>query len=584
MNRQFACAKAPGIRGDARENTTESKERSLQERSKPAKGREGSSSSSSESQPPSVQTAVEHPDQFHNFYGRPHWRRYASCVLTTALSILICLVPLLSIRLYIECQQPTCQHCIQETSNSIDDSEKPCDNLYEYVCGKYASALNTWFPNAFLRVQVPIFLSFYKKIMLEDAEAVRERQGEDSVSHKAVLMTQRCLFEAYDFGDLGSPRSEGEFIEILEEEEEGDKKAKSMKDDKDSDEADKGKKDDKKGGKDKGGGKGGSKKGSKSGSGGSEGKDKDKEKGKGKGKDKGKDKCKKPSKDKKNKDDKVKDEKGKDGKRAAGKEEALYFASLPIAARSGGGRKLWELEKKKESGGEKPLADISHTDLPAWLGPLSPLEAVQKEGAKKAEKSSDKSLLKSTSLAEKNTTSKTDTTDKSEHKPDDMDQPKNKTSSKVVKSGEPSSPMTVVRTFTSRGPVYADSSFGEDAGDEGGHSCIEIQMLGHQYPVADQRWAAQSQAQPWEQSYRDGASQRRQLPVPHVTTTSTHAQRMEGQVLMTAHNIRRESVERSRPNVDLLQFEQWFLCIECILIVTHVIFAGSHENVLISNL
>ncbi|XP_077550440.1 uncharacterized protein LOC144163361 isoform X2 [Haemaphysalis longicornis] len=505
MNRQFACAKAPGIRGDARENTTESKERSLQERSKPAKGREGSSSSSSESQPPSVQTAVEHPDQFGAFYGRPRWRRYASCVLvTTALSILICLVPLLSIRLYIECQQPTCQNCIEETSNSIDDSEKPCDNLYEYVCGKYASALNTWFPNAFLRVQVPIFLSFYKKIMLEDAEAVREEQGEDRVSHKAVLMTQRCLFEAYDFGGLGSPRSEGEFIEMLEEEEEGDKKAKGMKDDKGSDEADKGKEDDKKGGKDKGGGKGGSKKGSKSGSGGSEGKDKDKGKGKDKGKEKGKDKSKKHSKDKKNQDDKVKDEMDQDGKRAAGKEEALDFASPPIPARSGGGHKFRELGKKRESGGEKPLADISHTDLPA--GPLSPLEAVQKEGAKKgakkAQKSSDKSSLKSDSSTERSTTSKTDTTDKFEDKQDAMNQSKNKTSSKVVKSGEPSSSRTVVRTFLSRGPVYADSSFDEDAGDEGGHSCIEIQMLGRQYPVADQRWAAQSQgrAQPWEQS------------------------------------------------------------------------------------
>ncbi|XP_077548538.1 neprilysin-1-like [Haemaphysalis longicornis] len=204
MSRQFSRAKAAGSRGDARENTTDPTERSLQEGSKPAKGREGSSSSSSESQPPSVQTAVEHPDQFHNFYGRPHWRRYASCVLvTTALSILICLVPLISIRLYIGCQQPTCQNWIKEMSNSIDDSKKPCDNFYEYVCGKYASASNTWFPNAFLRLQVRIFLSFYKKIMLEDAEAMREEQGEDSVSYKAVFMTQRCLFEAFnDFDDL----------------------------------------------------------------------------------------------------------------------------------------------------------------------------------------------------------------------------------------------------------------------------------------------------------------------------------------------------------------------------------------------
>ncbi|XP_077548520.1 uncharacterized protein LOC144161796 [Haemaphysalis longicornis] len=335
-----------------------------------------------------------------------------------------------------------------------------------------------------------------------------------------------------------------------EEEEDDDKKAKGKKADK---KPDKGKKDNKKGGKDKGGGKGGSKKSSKSGSGGSKGKDKakgknkdkgkekdkgkdkgkDKEKGKDKSKDKGKDKNKdkekdkekdkdkdkgeKPSKETGSKDDLKKDEKGKDGKDKAGKEEPLDFASPPVPARSGGMYTLWEMEKekKKEPGGQKPLADLSPTDLPAGLGPLSPLEAVQKEEAKKpdkAEKSSDKSSLKSASSTEKSKTSKTGTTEKSEDEPGGLDQPKKKTSSKVVgKSSEPSSSKTVVRTFTSRGPVYADNYFGEDTDDEGSHSYIEIQMFGRQYPVTDQGWVPQSQAHLWEQSYRDAASQQRQV-------------------------------------------------------------------------
>ncbi|KAH9373227.1 hypothetical protein HPB48_004972 [Haemaphysalis longicornis] len=177
-----------------------------------------------------------------------------------------------------------------------------------------------------------------------------------------------------------------------------------------------------------------------------------------------------------------------------------------------------EKEQKKEPSGQKPLADLSPTDLPAGLGPLSPpLEAVQKEGAKKpdeAEKSSDKSSLKSASSTVKSKTSKTDTTEKSEDEPSGTDQPKKKTSSKVVcKSSEPSSSKTMVRTLTSRGPVFTDNYFGEDTDDEGSHSYIEIQMFGRQYPVADQRWVPQSQgqAQPWEQSYRDAASQQRQV-------------------------------------------------------------------------
>ncbi|KAH9366300.1 hypothetical protein HPB48_010285 [Haemaphysalis longicornis] len=233
-----------------------------------------------------------------------------------------------------------------------------------------------------------------------------------------------------------------------EEEEDDDKKAKGKKADKKSD---KGKKDNKKGGKDKGGGKGGSKKSSKSGS---------------------------------------------------DRAECTNFGK-------------WRRRRKKSRAGRSHSLISVPTDLPAGLGPLSPLEAVQKEEAKKpdqAEKSSDKSSLKSASSTEKSKTSKTDTTEKSEDEPGGLDQPKKKTSSKVVgKSSEPSSSKAVVRTFTSRGPVYADNYFGEDTDDEGSHSYIEIQMFGRQYPVTDQGWVPQSQTHLWEQSYRDAASQQRQV-------------------------------------------------------------------------
>ncbi|KAH6941082.1 hypothetical protein HPB50_013280 [Hyalomma asiaticum] len=128
---------------------------------------------------------------------KARWRRYSKFVAGTSLvALTVCLAVPTGIRSYVGCQSPNCESWIEEMSRSIDASKKPCDNFYDYVCGRYASASGSFFPNAFLRLQTRIFLSFYKRIMLQDLDTMREEEGEDSPRFKAVYMTQQCLHEA----------------------------------------------------------------------------------------------------------------------------------------------------------------------------------------------------------------------------------------------------------------------------------------------------------------------------------------------------------------------------------------------------
>ncbi|KAH7935298.1 neprilysin-1 [Rhipicephalus sanguineus] len=128
---------------------------------------------------------------------KAQWRRYSKCVVAGGMAaLLVCLAIPAGIRSYVGCQSPNCENWLEEMSYSIDATKKPCDNFYDYVCGRYSSASDSFFPNAFLRLQVRIFLSFYKRIMLQDVDTLREDEGEDSPRFKAVYMTQQCLQEA----------------------------------------------------------------------------------------------------------------------------------------------------------------------------------------------------------------------------------------------------------------------------------------------------------------------------------------------------------------------------------------------------
>ncbi|XP_077498488.1 neprilysin-1-like [Amblyomma americanum] len=163
-------------------------------------GGESSSTSSSSSEAAPQQPQPYDGDQRLEFrYEKPRWRRYARCALVaTGTTVLICLGIPAWIRSFIGCQQPTCQSWIQEMSQSIDVSKKPCDDFYDYVCGHYSSAAGTIFPNAFLRLQVRVILAFYKRVIIQDLDAMRDKEGEDSPRFKAIYMSQRCLHETFN--------------------------------------------------------------------------------------------------------------------------------------------------------------------------------------------------------------------------------------------------------------------------------------------------------------------------------------------------------------------------------------------------
>ncbi|XP_072141339.1 neprilysin-1-like [Dermacentor andersoni] len=161
-------------------------------------GRKDESSSSS---PEATAAAAEPPSwlQSSMFRYKPRWRRYARCVLpVTSTALLVCLAIPAGIRYFVGCQSPTCERWIEEMSDSIDDTKKPCDNFYDFVCGQYDAASHSFFPNAFASLQIRIVLSFYKRIMIQDLDAMREDEGEDSPRFKAVYMTQRCIYEAWN--------------------------------------------------------------------------------------------------------------------------------------------------------------------------------------------------------------------------------------------------------------------------------------------------------------------------------------------------------------------------------------------------
>ncbi|KAH7970148.1 hypothetical protein HPB49_000177 [Dermacentor silvarum] len=132
-------------------------------------------------------------------YEKPRWRRYTRCVVVgTSMVLLVCLGIPAGIRSLVGCQSPTCERWIEEMSYSIDDTKEPCDNFYDFVCGRYGVASQSVFPNAFLRLQLRILLSFYKRILIQDLDTMRKDEGEDSPRFKAVYMTQRCLHEAWN--------------------------------------------------------------------------------------------------------------------------------------------------------------------------------------------------------------------------------------------------------------------------------------------------------------------------------------------------------------------------------------------------
>nr|XP_050041720.1 uncharacterized protein LOC126539052 [Dermacentor andersoni] len=295
-----------------------------------------------------------------------------------------------------------------------------------------------------------------------------------------------------------------------EEEEDDDKKSKGKKDDK---KANKGKKDDKKGGKDKGkkdakdkGGKdkGGSKGGSVKASGAEVGASKDK-----KEKDpSNKESIKSPPQNWE-KEPKPGPEKDKPAEKGGEK---------PAEGAKDDKAKLLAIFKSAEEAGKKSSGAIPSA---------SKEKAGKPEGAEKAEKSS----IKSAASVEKTMTetSKTETSDKSSVRSDSKSEVvevaldlKKKSSVKAPKADEQAASMTVVRTLTARGPVYAEHYYDDETDDDGSRNYIEIQMFGHRHSAGHVDPSSQG-GQAWNQSYYDAAQQPVSEAPAAQRTTVTYA-------------------------------------------------------------
>ncbi|XP_065301311.1 uncharacterized protein [Dermacentor albipictus] len=320
-----------------------------------------------------------------------------------------------------------------------------------------------------------------------------------------------------------------------EEEEDDDKKAKGKKDDK---KASKGKKDGKKGGKDKGGkdakdkggkDKGGSKGGSVKASGAEVGGNKDKKEKHPSNKESIKSPPQKWEKEPKLGPSK---ESIKSPPQKWEKEPKLGPSKESIKSPP----EKWEKEHKlgpekdkpSEKGGEKPAegakddkakfaaifkaAEEASKKSSGAIPSASKEKAGKPEGAEKAEKSS----IKSAASVEKTLTetSKTETSDKSSVRSDIKSEVsevaldlKKKPSVKAPKADEQAASMTVVRTLTARGPVYAEHHYDDETDyDDGSRNYIEIQMFGRRHSASHVDPSSQG-GQAWNQCHYDAAQQ-----------------------------------------------------------------------------
>lgn len=140
--------------------------------------------------------AAAEPEYVQLGFGKPQWRRYLWVVTAVgALTAACCLAAPVGIRYLVGCQSPQCDDWVQDMSLSIDARHGPCDDFYEFVCGKWEDTQGQ-FMNAFMRLQIRVALSFFKRVLLLDAKSSEHRAGNARLS--SALLVQRCMQEAFN--------------------------------------------------------------------------------------------------------------------------------------------------------------------------------------------------------------------------------------------------------------------------------------------------------------------------------------------------------------------------------------------------
>ncbi|XP_077550225.1 membrane metallo-endopeptidase-like 1 isoform X1 [Haemaphysalis longicornis] len=132
-------------------------------------------------------------------YAEPRWNLYLGVAVVGALLIVsgAFLAPT-GLRYVIGCQSPQCGDWIDDLAMSISPRRKPCDDFYEFVCAN-RNVTQAASINAFLKLQIRVALSFFKRLLLLDTELPDSKLVTAHV--KTARFMQRCMQEALNGGD-----------------------------------------------------------------------------------------------------------------------------------------------------------------------------------------------------------------------------------------------------------------------------------------------------------------------------------------------------------------------------------------------
>ncbi|XP_075731143.1 membrane metallo-endopeptidase-like 1 isoform X1 [Rhipicephalus microplus] len=132
-------------------------------------------------------------------YAEPRWNLYlAVAVVGAMLAISGTFLAPAGLRYVIGCQSPQCGDWFEDLTMSISPRRKPCDDFYEFVCANRNTTQGATV-NAFLKLQIRVALSFFKRLLLVDTDLPDASLVSAHV--KTARFMQRCMQEAINAAD-----------------------------------------------------------------------------------------------------------------------------------------------------------------------------------------------------------------------------------------------------------------------------------------------------------------------------------------------------------------------------------------------
>ncbi|XP_050042399.1 membrane metallo-endopeptidase-like 1 [Dermacentor andersoni] len=132
-------------------------------------------------------------------YAEPRWNLYLAVTVVGAMLVMsgTFLAPA-GLRFVIGCQSPQCGDWFEDLAVSISPRRKPCDDFYEFVCANRNTTQGATV-NAFLKLQIRVALSFFKRLLLVDTDLPDTSLVSAHV--KTARLMQRCMQEAINGAD-----------------------------------------------------------------------------------------------------------------------------------------------------------------------------------------------------------------------------------------------------------------------------------------------------------------------------------------------------------------------------------------------